>query len=114
MFRLDDFIKYLKENKIGGASQDAIGKAIGRDQAYVSQIKKGERPFLDEYIPLLSNKYGSDIVSLFYTKESDDSICMKKAETIKILDIIQQQQSQISKSQEQIDRLITIIEKSKI
>jgi hypothetical protein len=114
MFRLNDFIKYLKENKIGGAFQGAIGEAIRKDQAYISQIKKGERPFLDEYIPLLSKRYGDDIISLFYSKDSDDNICTNKTETTKILEIIQLQQSQISKSQEQIDRLITIIEKSKI
>jgi len=65
MFDIGEFIEYLKENKIAGASQNDVGVAIGKDQAYVSLIKKNQRPFNNEYLELIRKSYGNDIVDDF-------------------------------------------------
>lgn len=125
MFRLNDFIKYLKDQKIEGASQEAIGKILGKPQAYISQICNGNRPFANEYIDMLSEKFGTDAVMQFYDPDSNMANAINgstavagngnhvNSETDKFLEIIREQGSMMKKSQEQIDRLISIIENHK-
>lgn len=62
-FELEQFISYLKNIKHEKSSQKAIGEAIGVPQAYVSQIAQGKRPFKDEYLELIKQSYGKDIIS---------------------------------------------------
>lgn len=71
MFCLGDFIDFLKEKKVEGASQSVIGGIIGVPQAYVSLIIKGKRPFKEEYLELIKKHYGNDIVDIFISKQKN-------------------------------------------
>lgn len=126
MFRLDLFIKSLKEKKINGATQEAVGKAIGKDQAYISLINQGKRPFLEEYIPLLIESYGEENVIPFWDADYKNlanadnrstSIAgngnhhINANTTLEMaINEIAEQRKLVAKSQEQIDRLLSIIE----
>lgn len=116
MFRLADFVKYLKDHKLDGASQATIGELLSKPQAYVSLIAKGQRPFLDEYLEPLINYYGKDVVMQFYSdteevKSEEDSVSeWDKNAVNRLLDLIDTRDQMLIKSQEQIDRLISIIE----
>lgn len=116
MFRLADFVKYLKDHKLNGASQATIGELLGKPQAYVSLIAKGQRPFLDEYLKSLIEYYGEDVVMKFYSSEEDTEETAKESDCDKdtlnrLLSMIDTRDQMLIKSQEQIDRLISIIEK---
>lgn len=119
MFRLADFVRYLKDHKLNGASQAIIGELLGKPQAYVSLIAKGQRPFLDEYLKPLIEYYGEDVVMQFYSsEESGDDDVEKEPDCDKdtlnrLLSMIDTRDQMLIKSQEQIDRLISIIEKQK-
>lgn len=123
MFRLNDFIQFLKNKNLPGASQAGIGELIGKPQAYVSQICKGERPFLEEYMQILAAKYGDDIVYRFNTPDTNQAHATNGSTAVagngnsvnrdfgQLIEIIDRQSTQLSKSQEQIDRLLTLLEK---
>lgn len=117
MFRLADFVKYLKDHKLNGASQATIGELLGKPQAYVSLIAKGQRPFLDEYLKALIDYYGEELVMRFYSPEESVEIDTEnkpdcdKDTLNRLLSMIDTRDQMLIKSQEQIDRLISIIEK---
>ena len=122
MFRLNEFIQYLKDNDIPGASQKDIGEVIGKPQAYVSMICNGQRPFTSDYLESLSKKYGKDIVYLFNIPEGNHAKATNGSTAVAgngnnvngefghLIEIIDRQSAQLSKSQEQIDRLLTLLE----
>ena len=125
MFKLEEFIKYLKDNNIDGATQEAIGRAIGKNQAYVSQIKKGERPFLNEYLEILSKEYGEENVMQFYipdvsmiNAENGSTAVAGNGNTITnndiagLIDLQKGYQQMLKEKDKQIDRLLSIIENS--
>lgn len=130
MFKLDDFIKHLKDNKIPGATQEAVGKAIGKNQAYISQIKNGERPFLNEYIEILSKEYGEENVMQFYVPEAStinanainannggtafagNGNTITNNDIAGLIELQKGYQQMLKEKDKQIDRLLTIIERT--
>lgn len=129
MFKMDEFIKHLKDNKIDGATQEAVGKVLGKNQAYISLIKKGERPFLNEYIEILSKEYGEENVMQFYVPE-DNTInanainannggtafagngnTITNNDIAGLIELQKGYQQMLKEKDKQIDRLLTIIEK---
>lgn len=73
-FDINDFILHLKKNRIKGASQHAIGKAIGVNQGYVSHLAKGIRPFKDEYLIRLKETYGEEVINSFLEQEDTPQV----------------------------------------
>lgn len=125
MFKLEEFIKHLKDNKVNGATQEAIGLLIGKNQAYVSQIKKGERPFLNEYLQILSNEYGEENVMPFYAPDSNtinasngstavagNGNTITNNDVAGLIELQKGYQQMLKEKDKQIDRLLSIIENS--
>lgn len=125
MFKLDEFIKHLKDHNINGATQAAIGEAIGKNQAYISQIKKGERPFLNEYLDILSKKYGEENVMQFYTPDANSINASNGSTAVAgngntitnndvagLIELQKGYQQMLKEKDKQIDRLLSIIENS--
>lgn len=125
MFNLDGFIKHLKKQQISGATQEAIGKIIGKNQAYISQIKNGERPFLPEYLDILSKEYGEKNVMQFYTPDTNminanhgstsvagNGNTITNNDVAGLIELQKGYQLMLKEKDKQIDRLLSIIENS--
>lgn len=125
MFNLDGFIKHLKKQQISGATQEAIGKIIGKNQAYISQIKNGERPFLPEYLDILSKEYGEENVMQFYTPDTNmintnhgstsvagNGNTITNNDVAGLIELQKGYQLMLKEKDKQIDRLLSIIENS--
>ena len=125
MFNLVGFIKHLKKQQISGATQEAIGKIIGKNQAYISQIKNGERPFLPEYLDILSKEYGEENVMQFYTLDTNminanhgstsvagNGNTITNNDVAGLIELQKGYQLMLKEKDKQIDRLLSIIENS--
>ena len=99
MIDLDLFLEFLKENKLPGATQEAIGDAIGKTQSYVSQINNGRRPFRPIYTEALKKRYGDDILSRYedwaINKNRNSSIENQEITISELWEIIKSQQRTI-------------------
>lgn len=129
------FIRYIKSIGIA-PSQKEFGKLLGYgNESYFSQIINGQveepKDFMakiKKLVPDLNTEWlqsgeGEMIVRTVQSNSGGDNINgnnvrVTKTESDKLLDVILKQadqlsvsQAQISKSQEQIDRLITLIER---
>lgn len=62
-----DLVKFRKDNHL---TQTQLGRLLDKDQAYISQIEKGDRPLLEEYINILRLKF-NDINSYIKTVENN-------------------------------------------
>ena len=72
MFDLGKFVEFLKKRKHKRSSQTAIGEVLGVNQAYVSMIIQGKRPFKEEYIELLKKGYGNDIFNSYISYKKNN------------------------------------------
>ncbi len=115
-----------------GLSQVQLSTEIGLAQGYISELEKGKKQITDEVINKLSNRYGEKVVEEWMqdtpvvlqtvegeinnfsgtgdvTVQSGDSIPV--AAFNKMMAEIAEQRKIVSKSQEQIDRLLNLLEK---
>lgn len=115
-----------------GLSQVQLSTEIGLAQGYISELEKGKKQITDEVISKLINRYGEEVVEQWMqetpvvqqtiegeinnfsgtgdvTVQSGDSIPV--AAFNKMVAEIAEQRKIVSKSQEQIDRLLNLLEK---
>lgn len=115
-----------------GLSQVQLSTEIGLAQGYISELEKGKKQITDEVISKLINRYGEEVVEQWMqempvvqqtvegeinnfsgtgdvTVQSGDSIPV--AAFNKMMAEIAEQRKIVSKSQEQIDRLLNLLEK---
>ncbi len=129
------FIRYIKSIGIA-SSQKEFGKLLGYgNESYFSQIINGQVEEPKDFMAKIKNLVPNVSVDWLQSGEGDmivrtvqknsggdningNNVRVTKTESDKLLDVILKQadqlsvsQAQISKSQEQIDRLITLIER---
>ena len=113
-------------------SQVQLSTEIGLAQGYISELEKGKKQITDEVVTKLYDRFGKDIVEEWMqdspvvqqtvegeinnfsgtgdvTVQNGDSIPMEAFN--KMLAEIAEQRKIVSKSQEQIDRLLNLLEK---
>lgn len=114
-----------------GLSQVQLSTEIGLAQGYISELEKGKKQITDEVINKLINRYGEEVVEQWMqdlpvvqqtvegeinnfsgtgdvTVQSGDSIPVEAFN--KMMAEIAEQRKIVSKSQEQIDRLLNLLE----
>lgn len=118
MFRLRQF----RNDK--GLKQSDLQELFSCTQPTISQIENGRIAMPANYVRILIDKFGKEVISEYEQPEynnasaNDGSMAVAgngnrvNSATDKFLDVIKLQQEQLSKSQEQIDRLLAIIENS--
>lgn len=105
--------------KINNLTQTEIGEYLGIKKAFVSSIENGKaRLPVEKFNKLINNDRGWDITPL--TSEStylngihdnaNDGDSQKTVSVLRLIEAIREAHSLNAKSQEQIDRLISIIE----
>lgn len=129
--------KYLNLKKLRqslGLSQTQLSSEIGLAQGYISELEKGKKQISEEFISKLRNHYGVEIVDQWIedspivqqtiegdgtgftgtgnvTIQGEDKIPMEAFN--KMLDEIAEQRKVVSKSQEQIDKLLKLLESNR-
>lgn len=86
--------------------QSELADILGVKQAYVSEIEKGRKPLSKDAEEILSMRF-SDFQS-YRTDESEQEVSVVS----KLIHVIKSQQENISKRDEQIDKLISLLEKA--
>ncbi len=123
-------LKMLRQSL--GLSQVQLSNEIGLAQGYISELEKGKKQITDEVVTKLYDRFGKDVVEEWMqdgpivqqtvegeinnfsgtgdvTVQNGDSIPMEAFN--KMLAEIAEQRKIVSKSQEQIDRLLNLLEK---
>ena len=123
-------LKLLRQSL--GLSQVQLSTEIGLAQGYISELEKGKKQITDEVISKLYDRYGHDVVDEWMQEphvvqqtvereinnfsgtgdvsvQSGNSIPMEAFN--KMLDELAEQRKIVTKSQEQIDRLLGLLEK---
>ncbi|WP_301196564.1 MULTISPECIES: helix-turn-helix domain-containing protein [Muribaculaceae] len=123
-------LKLLRQSL--GLSQVQLSTEIGLAQGYISELEKGKKQITDEVILKLYDRYGHDLVDEWMQEppvvqqtvegeinnfsgtgdvsvQSGNSIPMEAFN--KMLAELAEQRKIVSKSQEQIDRLLNLLEK---
>ena len=123
-------LKLLRQSL--GLSQVQLSTEIGLAQGYTSELEKGKKQITDEVISKLYDRYGHDVVDEWMQEppvvqqtvereinnfsgtgdvsvQSGNSIPMEAFN--KMLDELAEQRKIVTKSQEQIDRLLGLLEK---
>lgn len=122
-------LKQLRQSL--GLSQVQLSNEVGLAQGYISELEKGKKQVTDEVVTKLRSRYGEDIVEQWMqespavqqtvegennnfsgtsdvTVQNGDSIPLEAFN--KMLAEIAEQRKIVSKSQEQIDRLLNLLE----
>lgn len=123
-------LKMLRQSL--GLSQVQLSTEIGLAQGYISELEKGKKQITDEVVTKLYDRFGKDVVEEWM---QDDPVVQQTVEgeinnfsgtgdvTVqncnsipmdafnKMLAEIAEQRKIVSKSQEQIDRLLKLLEK---
>lgn len=113
-----------------GISQVQLSSEIGLAQGYISELEKGKKQITDEVVSKIRERYGIEIVEQCFqeapqiqqyvegdgTTGTGDVTVHKEGNSIpmeafnKMLDEIAEQRKLVAKSQEQIDRLLNMLE----
>lgn len=114
-----------------GLSQVQLSSEIGLAQGYISELEKGKKQITDEVLSKLTGRFGKSIVeewmqeapAVLQTVEGEINIFTGTGEVNvqngnsipveafnKMMDEIAEQRKLISKSQEQIDKLLNLLE----
>lgn len=106
MFELKRFRKVKK------ISQQRLAEQLGVQQAYLSAVERGLRPFPERHIKQLKEMYGDAEVSK-YEKEDpvEELLSKRKNSTNEIMDVVKEYQARLDKKDEQIDSLIQLLQK---
>jgi len=98
-----DLKKFRKDN---GLKQSDVALYFACDQSFISQIENGKSKIPDSYISkiLADNSINKDSLECIEDLEDESNIG-------KLINIMQKQVDSLSIKDEQINRLITIIEK---
>lgn len=122
-------LKLLRQSL--GLSQVQLSTEIGLAQGYISELEKGKKQITDEVIAKLRERYGAEVIEQWeqeapavrqtvegeinnfsgtgdVTIQNGNSVPMEAFN--KMLDEIAAQRKIVSKSQEQIDRLLNLLE----
>lgn len=123
-------LKLLRQSL--GLSQVQLSAEIGLAQGYISELEKGKKQITDEVIAKLRERYGvetveqweQDVPPVQQTVEGEinnfsgtGDVTVQNGNSVpieafnKMLDEIAAQRKIVSKSQEQIDRLLNLLEK---
>lgn len=115
-----------------GLSQVQLSSEIGLAQGYISELEKGKKQITDEVLSKLTGRFGKSIVeewmqeapAVLQTVEGEinnftgtGEVNVQNGNSIpveafnKMMDEIAEQRKLISKSQEQIDILLNLLEK---
>ncbi|MBP3511135.1 MAG: helix-turn-helix transcriptional regulator [Prevotella sp.] len=115
-----------------GLNQVQLSSEIGLAQGYISELEKGKKQITDEVITKLTNRFGEEVVEqsmqdtplVQQTVEGEvnnfsgiGDVTVQSADSIpvaafnKMMAEIAEQRKIVSKSQEQIDRLLNLLEK---
>lgn len=122
-------LKLLRQSL--GLSQVQLSTEIGLAQGYISELEKGKKQITDEVIAKLRERYGietveqweQDVPPVQQTVEGEinnfsgtGDVTVQNGNSVpieafnKMLDEIAAQRKIVSKSQEQIDRLLNLLE----
>lgn len=114
-----------------GLSQVQLSAEIGLAQGYISELEKGKKPTTDEVVSKIRERYGVEIVEQCFQEapqfqqfvdgdgttgtgdvhlDKSGKDCVPLEAFNKMLDEIAEQRKIVSKSQEQIDRLLNLLE----
>lgn len=115
-----------------GLSQMRLSAEIGLAQGYISELEKGKKPMSEEFIGKLRERYGEEIIEQWMqdtpivqqTVEGEinnfsgtGDVTIQDADSVpmsafnKVMEELAEQRKLVSKSQEQIDRLLGLLEK---
>lgn len=115
-----------------GLSQVQLSKEIDLAQGYISELEKGKKQITDEVVAKLRERYGEEIIEQWmqetpivqqtvegeinnFSGSGDVTVqggdCVPLAAFNKMMEEIAEQRKIVSKSQEQIDRLLNLLEK---
>lgn len=115
-----------------GLSQVQLSSEIGLAQGYISELEKGKKQITDEVLSKLTGRFGKSIVeewmqeapAVLQTVEGEinnftgtGEVNVQNGNSIpveafnKMMDEIAEQRKLISKSQEQIDKLLNLLER---
>lgn len=122
-------LKQLRQSL--GLSQVQLSNEVGLAQGYISELEKGKKQVTDEVVTKFRSRYGEDIVEQWMqeipavqqTVEGENNnfsgtgdVTVQNVDSIpleafnKMLAEIAEQRKIVSKSQEQIDRLLNLLE----
>lgn len=122
-------LKQLRQSL--GLSQVQLSNEVGLAQGYISELEKGKKQVTDEVVTKLRSRYGEDVVEQWMqeipavqqTVEGENNnfsgtgdVTVQNVDSIpleafnKMLAEIAEQRKIVSKSQEQIDRLLNLLE----
>lgn len=123
-------LKMLRQSL--GLSQMRLSAEIGLAQGYISELEKGKKPMSEEFIGKLRERYGEEIIEQWMqdtpivqqTVEGEinnfsgtGDVTIQDADSVpmsafnKVMEELAEQRKLVSKSQEQIDRLLGLLEK---
>lgn len=119
-----------------GLSQVQLSSEIGLAQGYISELEKGKKAVTDEVVKKVREHFGVEIVEqciqeapqfqqfvdgdgttcigdvhVDKSDKRDKGDCVPMAAFNKMMDEIAEQRKLVTKSQEQIDRLLVMLEK---
>lgn len=106
-----------------GMTQKEFSNHIGITQSYLSEIENRRRSVTELVISQLSEKISPDILEKYTENISNRASATNGSTAVagngnnvnrdfgQLIEIIDRQSTQLSKSQEQIDRLLTLLEK---
>lgn len=122
-------LKLLRQSL--GLSQVQLSTEIGLAQGYISELEKGKKQITDEVMNKLYERFGTDVVeewiqeipAVQQTVEGESNnvsgtgdVTVQNCNSVpieafnKMLEEIAEQRKIVSKSQEQIDRLLNLLE----
>lgn len=122
-------LKQLRQSL--GLSQVQLSNEVGLAQGYISELEKRKKQVTDEVVTKLRSRYGEDIIEQWMqeipavqqTVEGENNnfsgtgdVTVQNVDSIpleafnKMLAEIAEQRKIVSKSQEQIDRLLNLLE----
>lgn len=92
--------------------QSEMASIIGIEQSYFSDIERGKKPIPKEAVIKLNNHFGSSFstIEINNTISEQNPEYIKLTETEQFLYIMKKQADSLARKDEQLDRLISLLE----
>lgn len=93
--------------------QSDMAKIIGIEQSYFSDMERGKKPIPKDTVLKINKHFGlsySTIEIIQAITSEPQPECKKQSQIEQFLELMQKQADSLSKKDEQIDRLITLLE----